>query len=137
MSVDEIAQKYNVTANQVRYALDQDKKGLLSKARARRTTKDVEKIKQEKSPDVLLESQFHHALAQMEAKSFEPEERVMMLDKLFNMSKTLQATRLVGHLKRADAEIIGRIIRRYEPEADDQRIIQVYREELEKHRAAV
>jgi hypothetical protein len=137
-SLDEIAQKYNCTANQVRYALDQDKRGELRRSPGRTKYKDVEKVKSEKTADELLESQFQHAIAQLEADGkLAADMRIALLEKLFNMMKTLQATKLVGHLKRADALIIARIVKRYEPEATDQRVIEIYREELEKHRAAI
>lgn len=64
-------------------------------------------------------------------------ELVVMLERLARARHTIQQMELTGHLRRTDAEIIARIIRRYEPEATDDRVIAIYREELELWKASV
>jgi transposase-like protein len=128
-TIGEIAGKYNCTYAQARNAIEQYKEGKLNRERPRK--KDVSKILQENNSVDLFKKQFDLSLAFLEKDETMPVgERVMLLDKLAGINKTLQQISLQNHLKRTDAEFIARIIRRYEPQASDDRIIKIYHEEL-------
>lgn len=128
-TVGEIAKRYKCTYNQARNAIEQYKAGKLNRERPKKP--DVSKILESSNPDELFGKQYSLALAQLENdKGMPVGERIMMLDKLSGINKTLQQISLQNHLKRADAEFIARIIRRYEPEASDDRIVKIYHEEL-------
>lgn len=55
-------------------------------------------------------------------------EMVQLLDKVAGILKVEQQISLQGHLKRADANLIAAIIRRYQPEATDDDVIRIYQE---------
>jgi hypothetical protein len=132
-SIVEISLHYNVTYDQARRAIMQDQAGELRRTKPRAKKADVEKIIEVHDMDSLLEKQFHFALAQLERDAtIAVDERVSLLDKLFSSRKILQQVRLESHIKRADSVIIAQIVRRFEPDASDERIIAIYKEELEK-----
>lgn len=132
-SAREIAEKFKCTQQQVYNYLRQGKKGLLKRVNERLKSKPLKDILSIQEPDSLLENQYKFAVAQLET-NFElgAETRIALLDKLLTARKTLQQVKLEGHIKRADSQIIALIIRRYEPDATDEKIIQVYREEMER-----
>ena len=87
-----------------------------------------------KRPEEIFNRQLHTALAQLDSeKKMSSLTRIAALDKLAKIRKTAQSIELERHLKRADADIIAAIIRRYEPEATSEDIIKIYREEIEKN----
>lgn len=129
----EIADKFNCTYDQARRACHDYEQGKL--------TRNMPKTKQPKpeiniagkTTDQLLESQFEYAIASLESDADIPiDSRVQYLDKLFGMRKIIQQVKLESHIKRLDATIIGAIIRRYEPDASDERVIEIYKEEFVK-----
>jgi hypothetical protein len=128
-----IADKFKCTTNQVYRALKQDKAGLLKRKQAPKKTKDIEAIIQEKTTEEIIEDQYKFAAAQLVTiKDMPVENRTALIEKFINIRKSIQHVKLESHIKRIDANIIASIIRRYEPEADDDRVIKVYREEFEK-----
>lgn len=130
-TIGEIAKRFNCTYNQARNAIKQYDAGMFN--RDRPPKKDLSNILKNNTTEELLKKQYDKALAQLEVDDgIMAADRISYLDKLANINKSLQQVSLQNHLKRADAEVIARIIRRYEPEADDARIIAVYREEMER-----
>jgi len=128
-TIGEIAGKYNCTYNQARNAIDQYNDGQLNRERPKKP--DVSKILASNSGEELFQKQYNLSLAWLEKDETMPAgERIMLLDKLAGINKTLQQISLQNHLKRTDAELIARIVRRYEPEASDEQIIKIYHEEL-------
>lgn len=127
-----IADKFNCTTNQVYSALKKDKAGLLKRKQAPKKTKQIEKILEE-STDSIIENQFKFAAAQLESnKDLAVENRIVLIEKLQNIRKSVKSMKLESHIKKIDANILASIIRRFEPEANDDRVIEVYREEFEK-----
>ena len=128
-TIGEIAGKYKCTYAQARNALQQYKAGMLNRERPRK--QDVSKILRDNKSSDLFQKQFDLSLAMLEKDDRMPVgDRVVLLDKLAGINKTLQQISLQNHLKRTDAELIARVIRRYEPEASDETIIKIYHEEL-------
>lgn len=133
-SYGEIAEKFNVSYNQARSACIAWKAGELKRSRPRGKAKEVEAVKSVPA-DKLLEKQYHHAVAQLEANDkLEADERIGLLDKLFSMRKKLQQVRLESHLKKVDSEIFTAVIRRFEPNATDEDVISIYRQIVEELR---
>jgi hypothetical protein len=105
----------------------------LKRKQAPKKTKDIEAIIQEKTTEEIIEDQYKFAAAQLVTiKDMPVENRTALIEKFINIRKSIQHVKLESHIKRIDANIIASIIRRYEPEADDDRVIKVYREEFEK-----
>jgi replication initiation and membrane attachment protein DnaB len=138
VSIRAIADKYQVSYEQARNAIKRSKEGRLGKIQTRSKKIKTDKIKAANpEPDSLLEMQYHQAVAQLEADQDMPaDQRIALLDKLFSARKILQQVRLESHIKKTDAAIIAGIIRRYEPDASDERVITIYREELERWRSS-
>ena len=65
-------------------------------------------------------------------EGMKPADRIALLEKASRVDRHVKASELEAHIKRADARIIAAVIRRYEPEATDARIVAIYREELAK-----
>ncbi len=131
--ITEVATKYKVTYNQAYNAVKRYRQGKFSENSPRSKKIDTGIIKAKTDADTLLERQYHQAVAQLEADENMPaDQRIALLDKLFSARKILQQVRLESHIKKTDASIVASIVRRYEPDASDERIIEVYREELEK-----
>lgn len=131
-----IADNFNVTYNQAKYAVEQDKLGKLLKTRHRSSQKvntEIEVLKDNCTADELLERQYHTAIATLEKNSgMAVDERISLLDKLFDMRKILQQVRLESHIRRTDAGIIALIVKRFIPEATEEDIIKIYREAAEQ-----
>ncbi len=133
LTYSELASMFNCTFYQARNAHQKYLTGALNRSKPRIRPAKIEHIRIEFTADELLERQYHIAIASLEAeKNLLLEERVKMLNILFDNRKILQQVKLESHIKRADSAIIASIIRRFEPEASDERIITIYREELEK-----
>jgi len=133
MPMTQIAELYNVTYDQARQAYLQYKSGKLNKYTKKIKSEPIEKIRENKSPEDIIKSQYHTALAGLESDRQIPAiDRINALEKLARTRKLLQSVELTEHIKRADADVIGAIIRRYNPDATDEDIIKIYKEELAK-----
>lgn len=127
--VIEIAERYHVSPSQVRRAIELDRDGRLTKTETRTPRKKIREIVKTCSPDELLYSQFLAVCAGLEADEKIPlSNRASMLEKLVFMRKTMQQIQLQSHMKRTDAGIIAQIVRKFEPDATDDRVIQLYLE---------
>ena len=131
-TVADIAGQYKCTSNQVRSALEQHKLGNLMRTPPKQGRKAVD-IKKSTAPEELFNAQFHLALSQLESDdNINVSDRVILLDKLSGIQKNIRQMNLEAHLKSKDAGLIANIIRRFMPEATNEQIIFIYREELEK-----
>lgn len=127
-SYGEIADHFNCTVDQARSAIKGWQSGELKRSRPRVKAKSVE-VAKEKDADSLLDSQFHHSIAQLEADIKTPaSERIAMLEKLTVIRKTLQQVSLQTHIKKADAIVFAAVVRRFKPDASDEDIIKIYHE---------
>lgn len=133
-TIPEIAQQFKVSYGQVKGAIDRYNKGLLGRStQGNYQKKKILEILKTQNDETVFKEQYNMALAQLsDEKIATSGERIKLLDQLVGIRKVLQQIELEGHIKRADAGIIKAIIRRYEPNASDDDIIKIYREELEK-----
>lgn len=133
----EVAAEFGVTYDQARTAHKQHTSGALRTSKSRSKRGKVEEIITTTTADELIERQHLAALAELELdKKLGVSDRIEMLDTLCRIAKSSRTMRLEAHLKRLDAGVIARIVRRYEPDATDERVIEVYREETELLRRA-
>lgn len=73
------------------------------------------------------------ALVQSAREKTSAKDKLEIAAKVHNIQSKIQERQLVGKLRRADAEVIAAIIRRYEPGADYKRCVDIYSEEHEKY----
>lgn len=120
-----IAEMFGVTRAQAAYYIKQYDEGKLTKSKPRVRKRKVEELKDVQTDD-LFERQVRVILESLESDDkLDPETRASILEKTARMS-------LGTHLRRADAEIIIRIIRRFIPDASEMECIKIYKEELAK-----
>lgn len=128
----DIAKRFNCTYQQARTAYQDWKNGKLSKpgkAKKKKTIQSPAPDEQDKPIENKLDSLLQTAVNELEnAKDMEVETKILLLNKIFDMKKKSQSITLANHLRRADADILAVIIRRYEPGASDDRIIEIYHE---------
>lgn len=127
----EVAAANNCTVAQARYLKQLDDVDALKKPIRKKGRRVVLRAMVDSDTDELLRKQLKYALAQLEAdENINVLERVALVEKCSTIRKITQQTELAGHLKRTDASIIAAIIRRFEPDASDEQVITIYREEV-------
>lgn len=132
-SYHEIADNFNITYNQARSACVDYRAGKLHRTKPRPKPKAIDEITDTFSADELLERQYHKAVAALESeKNLTVDERIKLLESLFQMRKILQNLRLESFIKRADAGVIKVIIKRFLPDATDDDVIKIYLEAVER-----
>lgn len=124
----ELAEQFGVSYDQARDACRKYDAGELGGRRKPRQAK-VE-------PGTELRDLFQRAVDHANAETLNAMELVSAVERLARSRHTIQQLELTGHMRATDAAIIAGIIRRYEPSADDDRVIQIYREECEKWKAS-
>ena len=132
-TIQEIADKFGCTYQQARKAINDWDAGALSRPRANIKQKSPFEggkgdVSSDKSADQILEEQFLNACELLETATLSVDVRIQLIEKCYNMRKTIQQLRLEKHIKQADATLIGIIVRMFEPEASDDRIIEIYKE---------
>lgn len=128
----DISKEFKCTYNQVLYALKLYRAGRLHTNKPKTRKKNVDVIITDRSPEKIIENQFHRSLGELEADlQLSVNDRVVMLDKLVTMRKTLQQINLENHIKKTDAGIIAIIVRKFKPDASDDDVIKIYKEALE------
>lgn len=131
LTYGELAAQFNCTYDQARSSHHAYRDGQLSGTRTRRD----KGIEVEGSS---LLATFQTAMDKLNSdKNLSGAEMVVMLERLARARHTIQQMDLTGHLRSTDAALIARIIRRYEPDASDDEVIAVYREEVELWKASV
>lgn len=136
-SVADLADRKNITYNQARNIMRKGKGGKLAAPNVLTRKKDLTKALQ-KDFDAILNEQIKYAAAQLDVDTgMNAVDRVTMLHKLAATKKEAQKMSIEAHLKTTDAVLIAAIIRRYEPDATDDRVIKIYYEELEKWKHSV
>ncbi len=70
-----------------------------------------------------------------DAASYEmlPDAKVKLVKDIEIIQTKITQRQLKGNIRRADAEVIARIIRRFKPDATNQEIVQIYKEEMEMY----
>lgn len=81
----------------------------------------------------VLKKQLNFILAELENnQKLVLSARIDMLYKAMRIRVHIQQVELESHLKRADADVIAMIIKRFLPDATDDQIIKIYTEEYQK-----
>lgn len=136
VSIREIANIFNVTYNQTVYAINQYKKGDLHINKRFKRKVNVENILNKNTPEQLLELQYNQCLAEMtKDDKLDLSERMIYLEKLTKVRKSIIDISIIKHIKTIDAELYARTIRRFVPNATDDLILKIYNEEFEKWKA--
>ena len=77
----------------------------------------------------LIKSQMTVCVQQLYSENLTAASRMKLLKQLASLQKDVQATELEKHMTHIDAKIIAAIIRRFKPDADNDEIIRIYKEE--------
>ncbi len=131
LTYGELAKQFNCTYDQARSSHHAYRDGKLSGTRRRRD-------KRSEVEGSSLLATFQTAMDKLNSDTnLSGAEMVVMLERLARARHTIQQMDLTGHLRSTDASLIARIIRRYEPDASDDEVIAIYREEFELCKASV
>lgn len=134
-TLSEIAEKFKVGYSSVRYAITKYTKdiGLIKLAGKRDKQKAAKILSSHLSEEDILKCQLEKIVGELNlTDDLALPTRIELLGKVLTLIKRLQTIELSNHLKRADADIIIAIIRRFKPEAAKEEIIKIYQEETEK-----
>jgi hypothetical protein len=86
----------------------------------------------------LFEEQIQISLSQLAASEKMPvRTRVPILGTLARTHRSVQEAKIEAHLKTPHAQILARLVRRYRPDATDEEIIIIVREEIDAWKASV
>jgi hypothetical protein len=126
-----IAAMYHCTPEQVRAAVADYHAGRFAGRRSTRSrSKKVDAVVDGVgSSAAQLRRAIRHTIAELEQTRLEPIERVQMIEKLTKAERELQRIELQDHMRRIDSEIYARTVRRFVPDATDQDVVKIYREE--------
>lgn len=129
-----IGELFKVPAHVVRYAIEKYAQSIeLMKSTRRGVFEQTRFIAGNYDNIELLKNQLNFCAAQLENdQKMAISSRVDLLYKIMRIRMFLQSIELESHIKRADADIIARIIRRFMPQASNDDIIKIYQEEYVK-----
>lgn len=88
-------------------------------------------------PDDFLKFQTMRTLEKLNSSTLQPEDSVKALKDCSKILSDIHNREMQRHIKRGDAEIISRIIKRYVPDATDEDVIKIYSEELSRFECEV
>lgn len=132
----QLAEKFGCSFHQARGAVKAFESGDLEyqKKRPPKKMQAVYTVESKNDADRIdrLESITDNFLTYLEQAELQPDEKLQHINKLTQTLQTLQKMQLQAHLKEVDANIITRIIRRYEPNITNDEIIKIYHEEREQ-----
>lgn len=134
ITIYELAKKFNVKYHQARYAIDKYSKDIsLLKGNSKGRITAAKILSENLNEVELLKKQLAFIIAQVDVNDKIPAvQRIDLLSKIAKIKKLIQEFELESHLKRADANIIAAIIKRFLPDATNDDIIKIYYEELKK-----
>lgn len=133
----DVCRHFNITRNQYEFALKKYNEGMLYKTKPRKRVrrKPIEDLVQESSPEELLNKEFAVAVAQLHTDvQLDAGQRIDMLSKLVSTRQTMQRISLQAHIKRADAELFGILVRIFKPDATDEEVIRYYTQAYEEYK---
>lgn len=135
-NIAEIANHFKVSYHRARYSIDKFAKDIsLLKGNAKGRTIAAKILSKTEDEIDLLKNQTALILAQINVNDKMPVlQRTELLTKITKIKKMIQEFELESHLKRADANIIAAIIKRFLPDASNDEIIKIYYEEIRKMR---
>ena len=129
-----IAEIFGVKPHVVRYAIEKYAQSIELMKSTRKGIYEQTKFIASSYDDLeLMKRQLNFCAAQLENdQNMSIANRVDLLYKIMRIRMFLQSVELESHIKRADADIIARIIRRFLPEATNDDIVKIYQEEYVK-----
>lgn len=93
---------------------------------------DTEGLMRDGEPvETLLEIQAAQTLVSLERAKLSIIEKAKVLETVARIQKQIHEQKIESHIKRPDAQVIARIIRRFVPQATDADVIKIFREEYE------
>jgi hypothetical protein len=130
----DLAKKFSVKEHQARYALQKHAEGSELLRGTKKGQHLAAQMMQSENDDLdVMKTQLQLCAGILETdQRLKITKRVDLLYKMSRIRQFLQSVDLEAHIKRADAEIIVRIIRRFMPEASNDDAIKIYNEELAK-----
>jgi predicted DNA-binding protein YlxM (UPF0122 family) len=141
ISVESIADTYKVPPGTI-YNILQQRVKLDKSPRADKGSKKgiqlpklptTDKLIRDGEPiETLLEIQAANTLIAIEKAKLTIVEKAKILETVARIQKQIHEQKIENHLKRPDAQVIARIVRRFMPEASEADVIKIFREELEK-----
>lgn len=134
---EEIANDFGVKAHQVRYAIEKYSEAIEMARSTKKGTQEQASIILEDIDDFdTLRKQLLKCLAELECNDkLATSSRVDILLKVTRIRRYIQTLELENHMKRADADIIANIVKRFLPNATNDEVIKIYQEELAKWKA--
>lgn len=117
---------YNIKNNRVKL----EQKPRADKGQSRMKPEDYAPLDPNTPFDELMDEQVRFTLIDIRGRTqIDPIDRAATLERLTRVKRHILAAKLVGQLKRSDAELFARVIRRFMPEATDEQIVLIYHEE--------
>jgi hypothetical protein len=137
LTYEQIAADFGVQTYQVRYAIEKYAESVKLGKNTKRGLHDQASIAKVDVDDVeTLRSQLNMCLSEMQCNDkLALGARIDLLLKSTRIRRYIQTLELENHMKRADAELIANIIRRFRPDITNDEIIKIYTEELAKWKA--
>lgn len=80
----------------------------------------------------IIKSQASVVVQQLYNEDLKSGERLKLLKQLAQIRKDIQKAEIESHMKHLDAQLLSNIIRRFQPEATDDEVIKIYREECDR-----
>lgn len=132
-----LSERFGLPVHRVRYALQKNAELAETMKNTKRGRAIQSRYLAGSTDDLeLLRKQFSFCVAELENdNSMAIASRIDLLNKIIRIKVYIQSVELQGHIKRTDAELIARIIKRFIPNATNEDIIKIYQEEFEKWKA--
>lgn len=135
----QLMREVNCTYDQALYILQLGKDGKLDTDNlSEKRIEEAKELLEDKTFDELLEDEMETSLALLTLdKTMDPKVKIPLLQKIIQTRSALQKIRLENHMNVTDAGIVAGIVRRYEPDASNDRVLTIYHEEEAKWQAGI
>lgn len=134
MTAAELAARHNCTEAQARRAVEQYNAGGLEVGRKRQPVAKIQRIITSDDVSTIVRRQAHYSAAALEAASFyNPDERILALNKLVATLVLIDKQELASHLKGADADFVAFLFRQFvRADLTNAEIVKLYHQYHEK-----
>lgn len=134
LPIDKLAEYFNCTIFQARYAVQKARNGTLSKkSTGKGRAIQAKLLMKNETTTKLFDGQLHYALAQMEATdTLDAMGRVSMLEKIARAQKAFNEYEMQVHLKGIDMKAYIETIRMFKPDASKKEILKIFNEAKER-----
>jgi predicted transcriptional regulator len=133
-TMNQLSDRFGLPDHKIRYALEKYAEGAELMKNTRRGRNDASRYIAGRGDDIdLMRGQLDICIAELDtAKNMAVSTRLDLLYKAMRIKSYLQDIDVSKHIKSTDAQLIARIIRRFIPEATNEDVIKIYKEELLK-----